>query len=373
MSKQFVHGAANFGITLYKNAAEDAKDKNLVLSPLSVQMACGLAYMGAAGNTAQSMAAGLGFGNAERTAIAGDFKSVLGLYNNHPMLTLANKVYIAEGHRVKDEFRDLAVKNFYSDAETINFTNSESAASTINQWVEGKTNNKIKKLIDGGSLNSDTRMILVNAIYFKGNWAVAFPKANTQKAAFYTTDTKSVQVDMMEVKSNFKFGELPELDATAVELPYQNSDLAMLIILPNKRDGLRNLESKLTPQNILDVSKQLQTTEVVVKLPKFRIESEIEMKDILSRMGMSDMFSGQADFSNLLETSEPLAVSKVIHKAFIEVNEEGTEAAASTGVLIELHIDISPPKFEANRSFFFVILQRNISLFSGKVFKPTSQ
>lgn len=196
----------------------------------------------------------------------------------------ANKVYVMKNFSVKKSFQDVATKSFASEAQTLDFSHNTEAAGTINGWVEEHTNNKIKDLIKADSLDADTRMVLVNAIYFKGFWTYQFDPKNTFKAPFYLNDVDSVQVDFMKIKKNFKYGFLENLDATALELPYKDSDISMLIILPNKKTGLSALESKLHTIDFAELSNQMYSQEVNVEIPKFKIEFDIELNEPLKKV-----------------------------------------------------------------------------------------
>lgn len=189
-----------------------------------------------------------------------------------------------KNYSVKKSFNDVATKSFASEAQTLDFSQSQQSASTINGWVEDNTNNKIKDLISADSLGDDTRMVLVNAIYFKGFWTYQFKPSDTFKAPFYLNDQDSVTVDFMKTKKNFKYGHLQELDATAIELPYKDSDISMLIILPNSKTGLSALEGKLNTVDLGDISSKLYSMEVNVEIPKFKIEFDITLNEPLQKV-----------------------------------------------------------------------------------------
>lgn len=231
------------------------------------------------------MATGMSYENSEPTAVAAKVGGVAKSYQAEGSpVSIANKVYVMNGFEIKQEFHEIATKSFDSDTESVNFAESDATAKNINGWVEQKTKNKIKDLIDPSLLDGLTRMVLVNAIYFKGSWAKQFNKERTEKADFWTTETDKKQVDMMFVKDHFRYGSLPELDATAIELPYANSSLSMLIILPNQKTGLSNLETALANVDLSEVSKKLHKTEVNVYLPKFKVEYDLSLKKPLQKV-----------------------------------------------------------------------------------------
>lgn len=249
-------------------------------------MAVGLALMGARGQTATEISTGLKLSAGQSTAdVADSFSQILAPLQGNQMLKIANKVYAMKRYHLSGDFAAVATKKFYSEADTLNFANADESAAIINDWVESKTNHLIKNLISSDALSSDTRLVLVNAIYFKGQWLKKFPVDDTQKEPFYTSETESKLVDMMHVKAHFRYGVVPDLDATLIELPYQNSDMSMLIVLPNSRTGLAAVEAKL---KTIDLNAVIQTnmysTEVNVALPKFKIEYEVKLPDVLKKV-----------------------------------------------------------------------------------------
>jgi len=358
---------SQFSADLYA-AATEGKTSNVILSPFSVHMAVTLALMGAEGETAKEMLTGLKLSGTKNEISEGIHRLIEPIQNSSS-LKVANKIYVMENYRIKPAFNTIATEKFHSEAESLDFAKTVQSAGVINKWVEDKTNNKIKDLIKPDSLGSDTRMVLVNAIYFKGFWQYQFKKDRTDKAPFYTSETDSVLVDMMHVKEHFRYGEFRDLDAKGIELPYKDSDMSMFIILPNKRTGLAKLEADMKNVDIAELSQNMYRSEVDVSIPKFKIEFEVSLVDALKKLGMGTMFSSSADFSGLLETDEPLQISDVVHKAFIDVNEEGAEAAAATAVLIRARTGrLRTQSFEANHSFYFALISKTDKkiFFSGR-------
>ena len=221
-------------------------------------------------------------------------------------------------------------------------------------------------------------IVLTNAIYFKGDWDKAFESSKTKKEKFHVSKSESVMVDMMNMeKKNWIAGESQKLDCLMLELPYKGKELSMMFILPNKDDGLSKLESNLTAESFQELTKSMYPQDVIVSIPKFKIESSFQLEKVLAGMGIEDIFSRKADFSAMLDNPpEGTHVSDVIHKAFVEVNEEGTEAAAATAVMMRMMcapMD-APMVFRADHPFLFLI--REIStgsiLFIGRHLKPSS-
>lgn len=282
-SAQVLRGNAGFGKNLYNVLARNSNE-NLVFSPLSAHTVLALAYQGAAGDTAKAFASTLQL--PESKSAADGYKNVMGSLNNVPNVTLhiANKVYVKSGVKLKSSFEQVARNSFYSEVEPVEFAQAAAAAKTINSWVENKTNKKIKDLISSDSLSDLTRLVLVNAVYFKGNWADKFDAAHTKKEPFYLNDNDKIDVDMMHIKKNFRFGENQDLDATILELPYTNKDLSFVVILPNAKNGIKKLEEKLASTDLTTLTNQLYSTEVNVALPKFKIETKIDLQPILKQV-----------------------------------------------------------------------------------------
>ncbi|XP_061394169.1 antichymotrypsin-2-like [Musca vetustissima] len=366
---EFSQSLETFGVKLFTEVAKANAKKNVVFSPFSIQTCIAMARMGAAGDTAIEMDKGMDLTVQNEESLANNYHTILAQYENSNILKIANKIYVMKNYEIKEKFNELLTKKFFSAVDNIDFGQNQVAAKTINSWVESKTNNLIKDLVPPSVLNADTRLVLVNAIHFKGEWVHPFPEYATKEKDFYLDETNSVKVPMMHISERFRYGEFPELDAKALELPYKNSDLSMLIILPNSRTGLVDLEEKLKTVSLHDLTSKMSSYKVNVDLPKFKAEFEMELSDVLKSIGMGRMFSHEADFSKMLNSPEQLAVSKVIHKAFIEVNEKGTEAAAATGMLIRKKrgiVDFDEPKeFNVDHPFIYQLNHKTTTVTSA--------
>ncbi|XP_076270449.1 serine protease inhibitor 3/4-like isoform X5 [Rhynchophorus ferrugineus] len=372
-----IQGNGLFTKQLYSVLAK--KEGNVFFSPISVHAVLSMAYQGAGGSTYEALTNSLNVPN--HSIAAKGYNSVLGQLNNVSgiELSMANKIYIKEGYELQSEFQEVTAKQFLSAVEPVNFNESEKAAKTINTWVEEKTKEKIKDLVKAEDLNEDTRLVLLNAIYFKGNWASKFDAAETRPQKFYINNNDSIEVQMMKKKSKYNYKEDRTLDAQVLELPYSNPDISMIIILPNKRDGIVKLEEKLANVDLTKITENMYKPEVIVSLPKFKIETEIDLNGPLQELGLGEIFNQKsADFSKMLKTPEQLVVSKVVQKAFIEVNEEGAEAAAATMVSIcyTISVGVYQPVFEFIADHPFVVfLTANTKeikgvLFAGRISKP---
>ena len=255
--------------------------------------------------------------------------------------------------------------------QNVDFSN-DATRQGINQWVSDETNKKIENLL-AEPLDPMTRMVLVNAIYFKGDWAKKFDAKDTKKEKFYRSDDSSVDVDMMNMKKKFSMDYIRDLKTKVLELPYKGASLSMILLLPDDKDGLAKLESALTADHLMKLRVNPHgRNDVVVALPRFILEESASLGETLCSMGMSEVFnSGHADLSQM-DGTRNLFLSKVVHKAFIEVNEEGSEAAAATAAVI---LCCSMPRvleFRADHPFLFMIrCNRTKSfLFMGKMENP---
>lgn len=335
-----------------------------------METALSLAYVGAKGDTASEMASSMHYSNPDPQAVTAEVGGVAKSFKNSPHLTIANKIYLNKGINLKPHFRDVA-KDFDSETEQVDFSKNEESATKINDWVELKTHDKIKNLVDANSFDSSTKIILVNAIHFKAKWLVQFPQYRTRPSEFWISETEKNSVDMMHLKHDFRYIQIPTLEATAIELPYKDSDLVMLIILPNEKTGLVDIESGMESLDMDVLFKTMVRTEVEVSLPKFKVEFETQMKTPLQKMGMKKMFTESADFGNLLDNNS-VQISDVVHKTFIEVNEVGTEAAAAT---VLFSVGSAGPgqrkpvvEFKVNRPFYYQILDsKHNTVFVGSV------
>ncbi|XP_008481779.1 serine protease inhibitor 3/4 isoform X6 [Diaphorina citri] len=347
---------------MFQNLAANKKE-NAIISPFSLHVVLGLASFGAAGSTAEAMMKGLRIKHSE--TLLKDYKGIIDQLSKSPELKIANKIYFAKDIELNPAYQTQAVDNFNSELGKVDFSQPPAAAKEMNDWVSNHTNDKIKDLIKADSLDASTKLVLINAIHFKGKWTVPFKPEATKDGPFYLDDTNSVQVPLMFVKDSFyMYEEAGEDGFKMLELPYGSKDeqhFSMHIFLPNKRDGLASLEEKLFQhsesfaEKFGNIVKSTFKTEVEVTLPRFKIESTWEMNDLCKKLGMEVAFSSNADFSLMTKNKEPLLISEVIQKAFIEVNEEGTEAAAATVMKLKKRCYKPPKTFSADHPFWIII------------------
>ncbi|XP_041101208.1 leukocyte elastase inhibitor-like [Polyodon spathula] len=371
----------SFALDLFKKLSNDRKAGNIFYSPLSISSALAMVYLGARGNTAAEMAQSVHFNKSQDDVHSG-FRALISDINKQGApykLCLANRLYGEKSFDFVKEFIQDTKKFYQAELEAVDFVNaSEAARQNINSWVQSQTQDKIQNLLAKGTVDDLTRLVLVNAIYFKGNWGKKFSESETRERSFRLSKNGTKPVQMMQQKAKFNLSFIPEVNSQIIELPYVGDELSMLIILPTEIEddstGLEKLERELTFENLMKWTKpeMMGNTEVTVTLPKFKLEETYDLKSVLISLGMVDAFDVcKSDFSGMSPNNE-LVLSKVVHKSFVEVNEEGTEAAGATGAIMRLRCARIPVQFNADHPFLFFIRHnktRNI-LFYGRFSSP---
>jgi len=366
-----VRGNTEFALALYQKLR--AVEGNLFFSPYSISTALAMAYAGARGNTQVQMAQALHFvldqeqlhpAFALLEAKLGDTAG-----KGHIQLRVANALWPQHGYALLEAFLALAKQYYGVRITPVDYEDAERARCTINAWVEEKTDKKIHEMIPPGLLGALTYLVLVNAIYFKGDWASQFDQRLTSDAPFWVTPAEQVQVPMMSQVHELRYGRDDGLQI--LELPYAGDDLSMVVLLPTEIDGLAELEACLTVENLGRWTGNLWHSEVQVFLPRFEITFPFRLDDTLKSMGMVDAF-GDADFSGMDGTTL-LCLAAVLHKAFVAVNEEGTEATAATAVIMKAKgLPLPLPIFRADHPFVFLIREHSTGsiLFLGREVNP---
>jgi serpin B len=372
--KDVLNASNQFGFNLFKDmAATGAADENLFISPLSISFALTMTYNGAANQTAADMQKTLDYGNMSTETINQSCKELMQTITTldpNVAMEIANSIWYRNTFPVKDTFLTINRTYFDAEVEPADFTNPQTT-DIINNWVATKTHDKITSVIDG--IPSEAIMYLINAIYFKGTWKYRFETKNTIEAPFYLTDGNTYQTDFMNLKDKFRYMKNDLF--SAVELPYGNGGFSMLVLLPNEGKTYTDVVSNLTSDNWAQWNSNLDTATVFVKLPKFKFSYEKKLNQNLTNLGMGIAFDqDNADFSGINETAQ-LYISFVLHKSFVDVNEEGTEAAAVTVVGIFTTSSPDGPgykDFNVNKPFVFAIKENtsNSILFMGLVKKP---
>jgi serpin B len=359
-----------FGFELYHRYRTG--DDNLFYSPYSISTALSMTYEGARGETAEQLRSIFHFTeeDSERWRSNARIYNILNGREEAYQLHTVNALWIQMDYPIKEEYIE-AVENYYGgSAEGLDFVGKPDESRTIiNDWVEVRTNNKIKDLFPPGSIDPLTRLVLTNAIYFKGDWLKAFNPDKTTKEDFHLKDGEKLEVDMMRMdEATFNYTQTEDLQI--LELPYKGKEISMIILL-SKDNNLDDVEEKLDYNIYREWIKGLHATKLKVHLPKFKLETKYFMNQDLSEMGMPLPFTSSADFSGMTEDDD-LLISKVIHQAYIEVDEKGTEAAAATGVAVGLSSMPSLKVFKADHPFIFTLQDREtgVILFMGRVMKP---
>lgn len=255
---------------------------NMVYSPLSIQTCLAMTRMGAEGSTATEMDQYLGFTGRTTESVADDFHTLLTKYEKSNILQIANKVYVSKDLELQDKYNEILSEKFFSSVENVDFSERSKAANIMNSWVESKTNNVIKNLISSDIIDGDTKLVLLRAIHFKGKWKSQFKAEYTEKRDFFLDEDKHVQLETM-----FKTGNADVAyrdDMKILRLPYEDSDVSMLSVLPNDRNGLSVVQDKLKGISLQSVTKDIVNMKVDVYLPKFKVEFEIQMNDVLKKV-----------------------------------------------------------------------------------------
>lgn len=367
--------AKDFAGRLHHKLATEKAGENLFLSPFSIQVALAMCARGAAGQTRNVMVELIGApSNIKEQDLM--FEEVIKHINGDGsergfQLVTANALWGQDGTNFNIDYLK-AVSDCYDGAfNVVDYIDAPDAAvSTINSWVLEKTNNKIKELINRKFINNETRLILTNAIYFKGKWEDEFKKENTKKEDFSTADLSTTKVDMMHKKNKCDYYEGDGYQV--IDMLYKGEQLAMMVVLPSSAAGLSVMETRWHEEGLYShVLEEMSYEDVILSFPRFKLETEFKLKPTLESMGAELAFSDDADFSGITSDTA-LKISEVVHKAFVEVNEEGTEAAAATavGMMRCTSIRKPPPKvFTADHPFLFFIRDKatNTILFSGQV------
>ena len=376
---QIVVGLNNFSFDLYRTLTAGSFP-NIFYTPLSISSALAMTYAGAKGETADQMQSTLHYGpqvDLFHSQYGAMIDSLSSKKDQNFRMNIANAIWVQDQFKLRNSFVETVKKDYNSEVRSMDFVKRpEASRDTINYWVEKKTTGRIQDLIPAGMIDNMTRLILTNAVYFNAEWANKFNKELTNNDKFYCLDGKIKETEMMYQRHHHPISQTN--DYTILEIPYAGYEYSMLIILPKNNDGLIELSKNLTSNDILAHDKSKKREDVLVYFPKFRMETDYELNKSLSAMGMPLAFSGDADFSNMTGGKD-LMISSVIHKAFIDVDEDKTEAAAATAVTMKLTSMAPSPKapleFRADHPFMFIIRSNNDKaiFFMGQLTNPESK
>jgi serpin B len=365
---------------------------NLFFSPFSIATAMSMTFVGAKGDTATEMAKALHLGGlgskghdsipALQALVRDGYARQRQLLNDPRQdsleLHVANALWGKANYPLNPEFVRGIKESFDGNLEQVDFSNEAVACKKINGWVSDQTKDKIRNLIGPGALTPETRLVLTNAIYFKAAWQEQFRKEATRKEPFHVSVAKDVDADMMKQTRFFALAELEGFKLLVI--PYRNNEASMLVLLPDRLDGLPALEESLTAEKLTSWVKKSQSVRVALSFPKFKNTSGFDLNNPLMALGMRKAFAaGQADFTGIARVpAEPLYIGLVIHKAFVDVNEAGTEAAAATAVAMRAGSAMRPAEpvpFVADHPFVYIIRANRTGeiLFMGRLSDPTEQ
>jgi len=375
-AKKSQEALTDFAVNLFKNVSSRDENKNEVMAPVSIALALALLESGADGKTREEIKRTLLASSASREdvlAVYVNLQEQLRIDDEKTKLTIANGMFQDKDLKLKDEFKDLIKNCFKSEVEEVDFRQQlEEARQKINRFVSEKTQEKIPELFKRGKLTTEDRLVLANAIYFKASWRTAFNKASTKLDIFYHNGKEQSKENVPFMHQSINLRHSSDNDLEALELPYNNQDLAMYVVLPKQRDGMRDLERKLTGKQLRDIISRMEQKQVNVQLPKFKVRSPIDLTSILEKMGLESVFSQSADFRRMSET--PLKVDSSVHEAYISVDENGTEGAAATGVAVQNRAMPAVPRvdevtFKADHPFLYVVAHKQTGaiVFMGKI------
>jgi len=372
-----VDGDNRFAFDLYERLK--AGDGNRFFSPASIYLALAMAYAGASGNTEAEMAKTLHFQVPEEQLEAQmrALQATLATQDKKQgfRLDIANRLWGQEGYQFLPGFLRVTRTDYGAELGRLDFrTQTEQARQTINAWVEEHTARKITNLIPSASALTGARLVLTNAVYFKGDWQSPFDKRQTKDGDFHVAAGRIVKAPFMQKKAHFGYAAVEGLQL--LKLAYGDGSLSMIVVLPDKVDGLADLETKLNFDDFQKWTALMPSREVIVHLPRFKSTSSFELSDVLKSMGMASAFNPTAaDFSGMAGDRD-LFISAVLHKAYVDVNEEGTEAAAATGVVVRamaIRVPQPVPVFRADHPYVFMIRDERTGaiLFLGRVVDPS--
>ncbi|MCC5877445.1 MAG: serpin family protein [Candidatus Sumerlaeia bacterium] len=373
-------GNTGFAQEIYNHVARDNPGEDIVFSPFSISTALSMVWLGARGTTADEMAQAMHFKLPAETHHPA-WRDLLDRFSEGEIrdvdLRIANRLWGQTGYEFLSRYLEDGLEYYNAPLAELNFSGEpEPSRVTINDWVEEQTNNRIKDLIPPGAIDTTTRLVLTNAIYMKADWARPFQNDKTNDGDFTLADGDTMTVSYMNQQTRFAHGEWS--DWQVLNLPYRGGRLAMAVLLPGETGALPEMEKDFDLEGAMSFIRDgLETKQVRVKMPRFRSELSLGLNEVLQSMGMRTAFGLQADFSGM-SGNDDLYISSIVHKAFIEVDEEGTEAAAATAAVMAVKSMILEPEdiveFNATHPFMYIIhdMETGAVLFFGRVMEPTT-
>jgi len=371
-SAQIVSSSNQFGLDLLMKLKKNSQPPaNIFISPLSVFQALSMAANGAEGETLEQILAVLKNGSSLEALNEANksLREALLSSDAKVKMTIANSMWVNQSFSLNPNFADVNKVNYDAKVQSLDFSQSEMAKNTVNTWVSDHTNGKIPSIVD--NVTSDHALFLINAVYFKGQWMSKFDSKKTVLGPFTNSDKTSTQVAMMQQKTTVGYAQMN--DYNAIDMPYGNGHFSMMVLLPNEGKSTTDVLNAMKLESESTLSHTLIPVEVNIKFPQLKVELDFELNDALAVLGMPKAFSNMAEFGKILSPVKPIAISKVKHKTFLEVNEDGTEAAAATSV--EFYTTSMLPDneiyFTVNKPFVLAIREKDTHciLFLGAIEK----
>ncbi|XP_051168913.1 antichymotrypsin-2-like [Leptopilina boulardi] len=369
----FYQALEKFNNDLYKNAPSKGSIQNVLLSPLSINILLAILAVGAGGRTRSQIITALNQPVQSGAQILNNYKLIMENWMNvtGAELEISNAVFFSDCLKLKREFYHELLFYFKAHAFLANFGTPTATANKINNWISTQTNNKINNVLSPNDIDvTFTKMVLTNVIHFKGEWKYKF--SDVTNLFFYDYHGQTKIVPTMTQTAQYRVAHVPAIKANIIELPYKGDELSMLIVLPDEMYGLDDVESSLERVNLRNLRNSLSLITVKLNLPKFRVEATTNLNDALYKMGINDLFTDFANFTRI--TDDIIGGCKIIHKTFIEVNENGAEAAAASAARVAFRSmnPPGPPEFNANHPFHYKIIKsvdenNDVVLFAGNV------
>ncbi|NP_001344443.1 neuroserpin isoform 2 precursor [Mus musculus] len=368
-----------WSVNMYNHLRGTGEDENILFSPLSIALAMGMMELGAQGSTRKEIRHSMGYEGlkGEEFSFLRDFSNMASAEENQYVMKLANSLFVQNGFHVNEEFLQMLKMYFNAEVNHVDFSQNVAVANSINKWVENYTNSLLKDLVSPEDFDGVTNLALINAVYFKGNWKSQFRPENTRTFSFTKDDESEVQIPMMYQQGEFYYGEFSDGSNEAggiyqvLEIPYEGDEISMMLALSRQEVPLATLEPLLKAQLIEEWANSVKKQKVEVYLPRFTVEQEIDLKDILKALGVTEIFIKDANLTAMSDKKE-LFLSKAVHKSCIEVNEEGSEAAAASGMIAISRMAVLYPQVIVDHPFLYLIRNRKsgIILFMGRVMNP---
>ncbi|XP_051873161.1 neuroserpin [Pristis pectinata] len=371
---------ADFSVKIYHHLRSIQKDENIFYSPFSIVIALGMIELGAAGTTLEQIQHVMGSNSMQRDEefdFFQDLSQSMKADHQQYVMEVANSLFVREGFQLSDNYLQMLKRYFGASVENVDFNHPSSVADLINEWVQNQTDSKIQSLLSEEDFSALAHVVLVNAIYFKGNWKSPFRAEHTHTFPFTKDDESEIQIPMMHQQGDFFYGEFSDGSNEAggvyqvLEMPYLGDKLSMMIVLPRQEVQLATLEPLIKTQLINEWASYVKKQKVEVFLPRFKMMQNIDLKEVLAGLGILELFSADADLSAMTGKKE-LYISKAIHSSFIEVNEEGSEAAAASEMVVVSRMLTLNPQVIIDHPFFFLIRNQRTGtiLFMGRVMHP---